>query len=197
MDCGIVIQTLRLEPGKLFSLCDENGRVIDSFGSHYNQNWTSIVLHDGQTSNVFSSRRFYFFPLYLGFVYLYNEGKLVFRKETIDGLRNMEIRESPDAIKNAKKYMTTRFFAIGSDYIVVVARDKKGKNDYKYYWDVYRLNDFAYLFSLKEPPTTFDIVISKNFLICLDDETLAVYGLNDFLLKVREQCGVLAASNQE
>lgn len=192
MDRGLVIHTIRQKPGMLFSLSDEEGSVIYSYGNHYNQEWTSLVLRDGQTSNGFSSRQFYFFPLYLGFTYLFNERRLVFIKETIDGVRNLGKRESNDSIEKAKEYMTARSFAMGRDFIMVIARDRIEK---KSYWDVYRLRDFTYLFSLAEPPPTREIAITKNSLVCMDMERMTVYGLNEFFLHVKKHCLALDTSD--
>jgi hypothetical protein len=191
MEGGLVIHTLRKKPGMLFALCDESGSVICNFGSHYNQRFTSMVLLDGQTSKVFSTRKFYFFPLYLGFTYLFDEKKMIFMRETIDGLRNMDVKETDISIEKARTYLTAISFAIGRDFIIVRTRDReKKKSD----WDVYRLDDFEYLFSLKGFPPSTRMAIVNNYLIGLDLEKLTVYRLDDLLLHVKKALSSINAS---
>jgi len=186
IESGIVMQTYRFDKDKLFFVGDETGRAIRNFGNNYDNSMNSLVLLDGITSNACARGRFYFFPLYLGYVCVYNDRGLVFMKETIDGVRYVNDGEPDVRVEEkAKTYWTASSAAIGASFMIVATWERIDKTNRKSNWDIYRTSDFRYLFSIPNHPQVLEMAICGNRLICLDKESLTVFRLDEVISRVK------------
>jgi hypothetical protein len=164
----------------MFSECTMNGVLIRKFGEYIDKNYQrNMIYHQYRLSQPFESTKFYYLPLFLGFVGLYDKGELVFAKETIDGEKKPRVlveRTNHSVTKRMKgvPFRTVSKSALNKDFILIKAIDMEKKIAY---WDIYSINDFDYLFSIKNPPKSYDFDISGNILVSVSESDLKIFSI--------------------
>ena len=171
----------------LFHKCNIDGNVLKNFGNYIDKTNNEIIYHQYSVSNSVNKNEFYYFPLYLGFVGVYKDCKLLFAKETIDGVKsprviNEKIGDSRTSRMSGMSLMTVYDFAIHEEFIIIKVVDMVKK---KSYWDIYTPDTFNYLFSLKNPPKVYDFVVKENILVCAEEEVLNIYNIKNLIEKIR------------
>jgi hypothetical protein len=167
------------KPGNIFHILNSNGEVEKSFGDFIDKSvpW-SVLYHDSSISAPISDDTFYFFPYYLGYAVKYRGDKFLFCKETIDGLKTPlpKIKKMVDKSivisLGKKRFSTVQTNAINSEFILIKASDRHKKISY---WDLYTVDDFDYILTLRVNPWSYDYTFFKNYLFVVDKDYLSVY----------------------
>ena len=188
-DDKLIVECIN-SPEKLFRLCDSAGNVANEFGDYIDKTYIeNAVYHDNDLSDTFTKNRFYYLPYYLGFVGLYQENRLLFVKETIDGIRNRSAPIKKKTMNNEIVYSIDRTYETASlnatfdEFILIVASDKKKK---KSYWDIYSLEEFDYIVSIKDNPVSQFVNIQGGIMPCLTEDSLRIYDINKILPEIRK-----------
>lgn len=174
--------------GEKFAMCDPQGHLIELFGSHIDgRNKDNGIYHDNYLSRGFGENEYYYLPFYLGFVTKYKNDKVVFTKETIDGLQNVIAikRKTKFGIlrKIIKKSEAVLDYYIFGNYILI--KSKNSKYD-KSVWDIYTLDNFDYLLTISDKPDSYVVAIYKNRLISAYESKLLIYDITDLLNELKK-----------
>jgi len=185
ISAGNIIVQSKYSPGRLFKMCDMEGKTLYEYGDYIDKsNIDSAIYHDGALSDTFGDGNYYYLPYYLGFVALYQKGKLQYAKETIDGLgKKVEAIEKKVMNKYmvktiTKKYETATMYAIQKEYLLIKASDIENK---KSYWDLYDLFSNDYLITINNNPKARFFDVWRDNIACVDDNSLKIYNMNDVL----------------
>ncbi|HZX10198.1 MAG TPA: hypothetical protein VFG01_04555 [Acidobacteriota bacterium] len=193
-DSRIIVQSL-IPEGPLFFVYDLYGESIFSFGELINKsNVENTVYHDNELSNSFSGDCFYYLPRFFGYVCLYKGDRLAAARETIDGLeigkKNVPVKKI--IMKNAiartvnKKYETVLLHSLYNDFILIKTFDYVKKNAF---WDIYDLQNFEYIISIRNPPPSASFAMYRNYLAVLSDtETgskIEIFDISEVLREAR------------
>ena len=164
--------------GDLFYLINYKGEVLKSFGGYIDKRYSeNILYHQYSVSLPFHKKYFYYLPLYLGFVGIYENEKLKFVKETIGGERFPEFiqEEINGAIVTKMKglgFRTASKYALGENFVVIKSIDMEKKIAY---WDFYTIDSFDYLFSIKNPPLSYDFDAKKDYIVSVNEEGVKIF----------------------
>ncbi len=170
-----------------FALCDVEGKSIKTFGSDIDKKHKdNRIYHDNYLSQGFEDNEYYYLPCYLGFVTKYKNDKVIFTKETIDGLQDVIVIKKETKFgplrKIIKKIYTVLDYYIFGDYILIKSYNYKDK---KSIWDIYTLNNFDYLLTISDKPYSYVVGIYKNHLISACEKELVIYDISDLLKELK------------
>jgi len=178
---AIVNNTLILEPQHLtyeapFYAYNYSGDFILQLGTLIDKANNSALYHSNYIFQM-NENSFYYLPIYLGFIALYKNFNLVFAKATIDGLRKPKlvtknIMNGFSATKVKKEFITGDEYTCNDSYLILRSINKK---DDKTFYDVYSIDKFNYICTLKNFPSAHEFDIHENYLACIDELSLRVY----------------------
>lgn len=173
----------------LFYRIDLNGKIIKSFGSYVDKNYSeNILYHQYSVSKPVNNKCFYYLPLYLGFVGLYENGELKFVKETMDGRRFPTfIQEEIDgALVTRMKgvgFRTVSKYAITKKIILIKSLDMEKKVAY---WDFYTVKNFNYIISIKNPPVSYCFDINGNYLVSANEDGIKIFNIESIIKRASQ-----------
>ena len=127
--------------------------------------------------------------MYLGIVGCYDGDRLLYVKETIDGQRFPEfLKENINgAIVTRMKGVgirTVHKHAITQDLILIKSSDMIRRI---YYWDFYKVKNFDYMFSIKNPPISNDFDINENYLVNVNENGIKIFDIELIIKRSRLQ----------
>jgi len=178
---AIIGNKLILKPQSLinndpFYAYSYSGNFLFSFGALIDKTNKSGLYHSSYIFQI-NENSFYYLPLYLGFIGLYQNENLVFAKATIDGLKQPKlikknVLNGMVATKVQEEYITASHYACNDSYLILRS---VSKNENKTLHDVYSVDSFDYLYTLKNFPSGYHFDIHENYLACIDKFSLRVY----------------------
>lgn len=193
-DGRIIVQSL-IPEGPLFFVYDLYGKLIFSFGELIDKSSVeNTVYHDNELSSSFSGDCFYYLPRFFGYVCLYRGDRLALARETIDGLeigkKNVPVEKiiTKNAVARTvdKKYETVLLHSLYKDFILIKTYDYVEKNAF---WDIYDLQNFEYIISVRNPPSSASFAVYRNYLAVLSDtETgseIEIFDISEVLREAR------------
>jgi len=71
-------------------------------------------------------------------------------------------------------FWTVSKFTQNKDFILIKAVDMEKRIAY---WDIYSINNFDYLFSIKNPPKSYDFDVSENILVSVNESELKIFSI--------------------
>ena len=169
---------------KLFYQIDESGKILKSFGKYIDKSYPDNVLyHQYSVSKPIESDGFYYMPLYLGFVGFYKGNNLEFVKETMDGRRfprflKEEIGGAIVTRLKGARFMTVSAYATTKKLILIKSVNMKSE---EVYWDFYKIKDFDYMFSIKNPPPSYDFDTIDNYLVISSEDSLKIFDISSIV----------------
>lgn len=172
----------------LFYQIDNNGKINKSFGRYIDSNHSDNVLyHQYSVSKPIKQKYFFYLPLYLGIVGFYDGEQLQYVKETIDG------RRLPEFLQEKTKYgivtrmkgmgfRTVHKCAITQDFILIKSSDMEKRINY---WDFYKVKNFNYMFSIKNPPISNDFDIKDNYLVSVNENGIKIFNIELIIKRIK------------
>jgi len=185
----IIEDYYHFKEGEKFVLCDLEGKLIKAFGSHIDiKNKDNSIYHNNYLSQGFGENEYYYLPIYLGFVSKYKKDKVIFTKETIDGLQNViaikkRLKIGWTLRKVLKKKKTVKNYFIFRNYILIESYSYENKQSF---WDIYTLNNFDYLLTISEKPDSTAFSIYKNHLISAYKSRLVIYDITNLINELQK-----------
>ncbi|MCP2520993.1 hypothetical protein NLC26_03455 [Candidatus Aminicenantes bacterium AC-708-M15] len=191
----LIVESSLIPEKPLFYIYDFSGNMISSFGELISEKNLNPVYLDNKLSESFYRNRFYYLPRFLGYIALYEGRHLLMVKETIDGIKKGRLNTPVEKVimKNIiaktviKKYATVVNYALHKDFILIKAYDYKNKI---VFWDIYELNNFDYLMSIKNPPKSVEFAIYKDYIAVLGyTETgskIEIFDMREILKEIKQ-----------
>ena len=171
----------------LFYRCNYKGEIQESFGKYIDRNhMDNILYHQFYVSGPINRTKFFYFPLYLGFVGFYEGNQLLYSKETIDGRQFPEVlreKRSYGIVKKMKgmAFRTVSKYAINQHFVLIKTSNMVKKINY---WDIYKMGNFDYLFSIKNPPDSNDFDMIRNYLVSVNENGVKIFDIKAVIDKV-------------
>lgn len=172
---------------KYFRVYNFNGDLIGKFGVPLiNNKLTSILYHESSICKI-NDNCFLNIPQRLGVIGVYKDKKLVRIRETIDGIKNPDIKtRGSKEIVNFDNLLKTGIKPVCyKNKLLLIRINYSNNNEKKYLIDVYNKYTLEYLFSFKleNHPSVHTTSIYKDQLVICNFQGLHFYNLSEILPK--------------
>lgn len=188
---NLIIQPRGYEENALFEIVDYEGIVKNKFGKSITNKFEATIGEDGRIIPGLNEQSFYYIAGNMGVIKKFVNNKVIYTKFTIDGENKgpekitKKIKDGNTLTKYDQKYYPVAAFAANKNYIFIKVRDTEKD---KRYYDVYSLDEFNYLFSVKSFPLFNMFALKGDMMCCYDKDllTLRIFDIKDLNAKIEK-----------